>query len=202
MIFSSGQSPSENIITSGNITPNPPRSGSINDKYYFLNKYFDQYQCSMTASRWSIYTCSTVENKFFYLCCRKIFSEFSNICANGGRCIWGKHYIGIASKAGESQPRAPGQNDDWWTRAPFPSRLSHWLYLIAINERIASELLARNRRITVKTRCERCSANSFCWENYRKIVYFTFGTFYDRLTTISGQCASRRISFRTNIKQW
>jgi hypothetical protein len=31
MIFSSGQSPSENIITSGNITPNPPRSGSIND---------------------------------------------------------------------------------------------------------------------------------------------------------------------------
>ena len=32
-IFSSGQSPSENIITSGNITPNPPRSGSINDKY-------------------------------------------------------------------------------------------------------------------------------------------------------------------------
>ena len=32
MIFSSGQSPSENIITSGNIPPNPPRSGSINDK--------------------------------------------------------------------------------------------------------------------------------------------------------------------------
>jgi hypothetical protein len=34
MIFSSGQSPSENIITSGNITPNPPRSGSINDNNY------------------------------------------------------------------------------------------------------------------------------------------------------------------------
>jgi hypothetical protein len=33
MIFSSGQSPSENIITSGNITPNPHRSGSINDNY-------------------------------------------------------------------------------------------------------------------------------------------------------------------------
>jgi hypothetical protein len=32
MIFSSGQNPSENIITSGNITPNPPSGGSINDK--------------------------------------------------------------------------------------------------------------------------------------------------------------------------
>jgi hypothetical protein len=53
--------------------------------YYFLNKYFDQ--CSMMVSRWSIYTCSTIENKFFYLCCHKIFSEFLNICANGGRCI-------------------------------------------------------------------------------------------------------------------
>jgi hypothetical protein len=34
MIFPSGQSPSGNIITSDNIPPNPPRSGSINDKYY------------------------------------------------------------------------------------------------------------------------------------------------------------------------
>ena len=33
MIFPSGQSPSGNIITSGNISPNPPRSRSINDKY-------------------------------------------------------------------------------------------------------------------------------------------------------------------------
>jgi hypothetical protein len=65
--------------------------------YYFLNKCFDQCQCSVTASRCSIYTCSTVENKFFYLCCRKIFPEFSNICPNGVRCIWEKHYIGIAS---------------------------------------------------------------------------------------------------------
>ena len=32
MIFPSGQSPSGNIITSGNISPNPPRSRSINDK--------------------------------------------------------------------------------------------------------------------------------------------------------------------------
>jgi hypothetical protein len=43
-------------------------------------------------------------------------------------------------KAGESQPRAPGQNDDWWARAPCPSRLSRWLFLNATNERIASEL--------------------------------------------------------------
>ena len=40
MIFSSGQSPSENIITSGNITPNPPRSGSINDKYTRFTHFF------------------------------------------------------------------------------------------------------------------------------------------------------------------
>ena len=32
-IFPSGQSPPGNIITSGNISPNPPRSKSINDKY-------------------------------------------------------------------------------------------------------------------------------------------------------------------------
>ena len=38
-----------------------------------------------------------VENKFFYLCWHKIFSEFLNICPSGGRCIWEKHYIGIAS---------------------------------------------------------------------------------------------------------
>ena len=55
--------------------------------YYFLNKCFDQCQSSVMASRWSIYTCSTIENKFFYLCCRKIFLEFSNICPNRGRCI-------------------------------------------------------------------------------------------------------------------
>jgi hypothetical protein len=65
--------------------------------YYFWNKCFDQCQSSVMASRWSIYTCSTVENNFFYLCCRKIFLEFSNICPNRGRCIWEKHYIGIAS---------------------------------------------------------------------------------------------------------
>jgi hypothetical protein len=41
MIFSSGQIPSENIITSENITPNPPRSGSINDNY--LMKRFSKY---------------------------------------------------------------------------------------------------------------------------------------------------------------
>ena len=40
MIFSSGQSPSENIITSGNIPPNPPRSGSINDNYIILQLKF------------------------------------------------------------------------------------------------------------------------------------------------------------------
>ena len=34
LIFPSGQSPSGNIITSGNISPNPPRSRSINDKCY------------------------------------------------------------------------------------------------------------------------------------------------------------------------
>ena len=28
-----GLKPSRNIITSGNISPNPPRSGYINDKY-------------------------------------------------------------------------------------------------------------------------------------------------------------------------
>jgi hypothetical protein len=32
MIVPSGQSPSGNIITSGNISPNPPSGGSINDK--------------------------------------------------------------------------------------------------------------------------------------------------------------------------
>ena len=36
MIFPSGQSPSGNIITSGNISPNPPRSRSINDKCSLL----------------------------------------------------------------------------------------------------------------------------------------------------------------------
>jgi hypothetical protein len=34
IISRSGQSPSGNIITSGNISPNPPRSRSINDKCY------------------------------------------------------------------------------------------------------------------------------------------------------------------------
>ena len=33
MIFPSGQCPSGNIFTSGNISPNPSRSRSINDKY-------------------------------------------------------------------------------------------------------------------------------------------------------------------------
>jgi hypothetical protein len=64
--------------------------------------------------------------------------------------IYSKINWPVKDKAGESQPRAPGQNDDWWARAPCPSRLSRWLFLIAINERIASELLARNRRITDK----------------------------------------------------
>ena len=36
MIFPSGQSPSGNIITSGNISPNPPRSRSINDKCCYV----------------------------------------------------------------------------------------------------------------------------------------------------------------------
>ena len=35
LIFPSGQSPSGNIITSGNISPNPPRSRSINDNCCF-----------------------------------------------------------------------------------------------------------------------------------------------------------------------
>jgi hypothetical protein len=32
----------------------------------------------------------------------------------------------------------------------------------------------------LKTRSKRCLANCFCRKNYRKIVYFTFGTFCDR----------------------
>ena len=40
MIFPSGQSPSGNIITSGNISPNPPSGGSINDKYYIIILYY------------------------------------------------------------------------------------------------------------------------------------------------------------------
>ena len=34
MIFSEGLCPEENIITEGNITPNPPSEGSINDINY------------------------------------------------------------------------------------------------------------------------------------------------------------------------
>jgi hypothetical protein len=34
MIFSEGLCPEENIITEGNITPNPPSGGSINDISY------------------------------------------------------------------------------------------------------------------------------------------------------------------------
>jgi hypothetical protein len=29
-----------------------------------------------------------VDNKIFYFCCRKLFSEFSNICPNAGRCMY------------------------------------------------------------------------------------------------------------------
>ena len=43
MIFSSGQSPSENIITSGNISPNPPRSGSINDNNSLKEDIYKNY---------------------------------------------------------------------------------------------------------------------------------------------------------------
>ena len=57
--------------------------------YYFLNKCFDQWQCSVVAtksSRWSIYTCSTYFQltyfleftcslKFLYLFCK--FQEFA-----------------------------------------------------------------------------------------------------------------------------
>ena len=43
MIFPSGQSPSGNIITSCNISPNPPRSRSINDKYYIILYYIILY---------------------------------------------------------------------------------------------------------------------------------------------------------------
>jgi hypothetical protein len=83
-----------------------------------------------------------------------------------------------SSKASESQPRAPGQNDDWWTRAPCPSQLSRWLFLIASNERIASELLARNRGITDKNAmwmnkltvfAEKTIENSF----FSHLVHFT-----------------------------
>jgi hypothetical protein len=71
----------------------------------------------------------------------------------------------LLSKALESRvqnrprPKAKQGRDkmtNWWTRSPCPSRLSHWrmatpsLFLIAINDRITSELLARNRRITDK----------------------------------------------------
>jgi hypothetical protein len=34
MIFSEGLCPEKNIITEGNITPNPPSGGSINDILY------------------------------------------------------------------------------------------------------------------------------------------------------------------------
>ena len=37
MIFPSAKSPSGNIITWGNISPNPPHSGSINDQYITYN---------------------------------------------------------------------------------------------------------------------------------------------------------------------
>ena len=42
MIFPSEQSPSGNIITSGNISPNPPRSRSMNDKYSPISLYLEQ----------------------------------------------------------------------------------------------------------------------------------------------------------------
>jgi hypothetical protein len=57
---------------------NPLTKESNYTIYYFLNKCFDQCQCSLMGTRWSIYTCSIVENKFFYLCCSKIFS-FDNL---------------------------------------------------------------------------------------------------------------------------
>ena len=38
--------PSANIITSGNISPNPPRSGSINDNYYLNKTLSYKTQCS------------------------------------------------------------------------------------------------------------------------------------------------------------
>jgi hypothetical protein len=45
MIFPSGQSPSGNIITSCNISPNPPRSRSINDKCN-IPAYIHIFTCS------------------------------------------------------------------------------------------------------------------------------------------------------------
>ena len=81
-----------------------------------------------------------------------------------GQMVESALYSSETLKAGESQPRAPGQNS---------SRLSRWLFLIAINERIASELLARNRRITDKNAV-------FAEKTIEKIVNFTFGMFYDR----------------------
>jgi mRNA-degrading endonuclease RelE of RelBE toxin-antitoxin system len=51
MIFPSGQSPSGNIITSGNISPNPPRSRSINDKYSPTGEYNKIETFKMAASR-------------------------------------------------------------------------------------------------------------------------------------------------------
>jgi hypothetical protein len=44
MIFSEGLCPDENIITSGNIPPNPLRSGSINDILYRKLKNPPLYQ--------------------------------------------------------------------------------------------------------------------------------------------------------------
>jgi hypothetical protein len=58
---------------------------------------------------------------------------------------------GICTVSGQGR-REPttGPRTNWWTRAPRPSWLSRWCHtkvylLIAINERIASEFLARNR---------------------------------------------------------
>jgi hypothetical protein len=33
-------------------------------------------------------------------------------------------FVVVLNKAGESQPRAPGQNDDLWTRAPVPLEIA------------------------------------------------------------------------------
>ena len=68
MIFSSGQSPSENIITEGNIKPNPPRSWSINDKY-FIN----ECECFTRVSKHA----RTIE---FTRLFTKRFLLFSRIC--------------------------------------------------------------------------------------------------------------------------
>ena len=66
--ISLGLKPSGNIITSGNISPNPPRSGYINDKYIYTHIHIHTHIYTHTHIHTYTYTCLCVSCVVFCFC--------------------------------------------------------------------------------------------------------------------------------------